>query len=304
MTSTLETAASRTSGSQRQDVTARVRRTLRRRGAGARYAVLVLGSLVMLTPFALMVSTSFNSSARYSIPFPPEVWPTHPSTEAYEYTLRSLDVLRLYGNTALVAGVDIVLSLIAAFLSGYALSKVRPPGSKIFLAVLLATMMIPGEATLIPNFLTFSQMGLLDSYWPLWLPSMAYPFGTFLVKQYLDSLPAEMRDAARVDGANDWRILWSVYLPLCKGLTATLVILQFLANWNSYLWPLIIINSPEKYTIQLGIASFSTSLGAQSYSSPSINMAATVLSLIPVLAVYLIFQRHIIQNVANSSIKG
>ncbi|WP_427885549.1 carbohydrate ABC transporter permease [Kribbella sp. GL6] len=268
------------------------------------YVVLAIGGLVMIAPFLFMLSTSFNADARDSIPFPPQLWPAHPSTDAYDFTVGSLDIWRLYGNTLLVAGVDIVLSVGAAFLSGYALSKIRPPGSRIFLAVLLATMMIPGEATLIPNFLTFSRLHLLDTYWPLWLPSMAYPFGTFLVKQYLDALPTEMREAARVDGASDWRILRSVYLPLCKGLAATLVILQFLANWNSYLWPLIVINSPEKFTIQLGIASFASSTGAQSYSSPSINMAATVLSLIPVLAVYLIFQRHIIQNVANASVKG
>lgn len=286
----------------------RRRATVALRGVTTRRAlsvtVLAIGGLIMIAPFVFMISTSFNAEARESIPFPPRIVPRHTSAESYAYVLRSMDVWRLYANTILVAVVDILLSLTAAMLSGYALSKVRPPGSRVFLAVLLATMMIPGEATLIPNFLTFLHLGMLDTYWPLWLPSMAYPFGTFLVKQYLDAIPDEMRAAARVDGANEWRILWSVYLPLCKGLIATLVILQFLANWNSYLWPLIVINSPQKFTIQLGIASFATNTGAQSYSSPSINMAATVMSLIPVLVVYLIFQRHIIQNVASASLKG
>lgn len=279
----------------------------RRRNVGVNLTslvVLVVVAVIMLTPFVFMLSTSVNAAANTTIPFPPQIIPRKFSLGAYSYTFDNLNVLRLYANTILVAGVDIILSLCSAMLAGYALAKIRPAGSKIFLAVLLVTMMIPSEATLIPNFLTFNRLRLLDTYWALWLPSMAYPFGVFLVRQYMYALPTAMRDAARLDGANDWQILLRVYLPLSKGLIATLVILQFLGNWNAYLWPLIVINSPQKYTIQLGLASFSQVIGAQSYSSPSINMAATVLSLVPILIVYLVFQRHIVTNVAASSVKG
>ncbi|ACQ79771.1 binding-protein-dependent transport systems inner membrane component [Beutenbergia cavernae DSM 12333] len=266
--------------------------------------VLTIGALAVLLPFVFMISTSFNGQARLSVPFPPQIIPEDFSTEAYRIATLGIDVWRLYGNTLLVAVVEIVLSLGSALLAGYALSKIRPRGSKVILVVALATMMIPLEATIIPNFMTFRWLGMLDTYWALWLPAIAYPFGAFLVKQYLDSVPDELREAARLDGAGELRILMRIYAPLAKGIIATLVILLFLATWNSYLWPLIVINDPTMYTIQLGLASFNQTIGSETYALPDVNLAATVLSLIPILAIYLFFQRYIVASVASAAVKG
>lgn len=266
--------------------------------------VLIVGAVVVLAPFIFMISTSFNGQARTSVPFPPQIIPQDFSLEAYEIATQGINVGRLYFNTFQVAIVEILFSLGSAVLSGYALSKIKPRGAQIVLLLALSTMMIPAEATIIPNFMTFQTANMLDTYWPLWLPALAYPFGTFLVKQYMDALPSELREAARVDGAGELRILFLIYLPLCKGVLAAITILLFLSTWNSYLWPLIVINDPTKFTIQLGIASFNQSLGDENYALPAVNMAATVLSLIPVLAIYLFFQRYIVQSLASSAIKG
>lgn len=266
--------------------------------------VLILGAAVVLLPFLFMISTSFNGQARLAVPFPPQVIPDDFSTEAYRIATTGIEVWRLYGNTFLVSVVEIVLSLASALLAGYSLSKIRPRGSRLILLLALTTMMIPVEATIIPNFLTFRWLGMLDTYWALWLPSIAFPFGTFLVKQYLDSVPDELREAARIDGASELRTLVMVYAPLAKGIIATLVILLFLASWNGYLWPLIVINDPQRYTIQLGLASFSQTVGEDTYALPDVNLAATVLSLLPILAIYLFFQRYIVASVASAAVKG
>lgn len=276
----------------------------RRAGWWVSAAVLLVGAAAILLPFVFMISTSLNGQARLSVPFPPQIIPEVPSTEAYQIATTGIDVWRLYANTFLVATVEIILSLGSALLAGYALSKIRPRGSNIILLLSLATMMIPVEATIIPNFLTFEWLGMLDTYWALWLPAIAFPFGTFLVKQYLDSVPNELRDAAHIDGAGELRTLILIYAPLCKGIIATLVILLFLNTWNGYLWPLIVITDPQKYTIQLGLAAFSQTIGEDTYALPDVNLAATVLSLVPVLAIYLIFQRYIVASVASAAVKG
>ena len=217
--------------------------------------------------------------------------PETPSLDAYQIAIEGMDLGRLYLNTFIVAVFEIVISLVSALLSGYALSKIRPRGSKIILFAILATMMIPAEATLVPNFMTFQRLGLIDTYLPFWIPALAYSFGTFFVKQYLDNLPSELREAAKLDGAGELRILFAVYLPLATPVLATCTILLFLGVWNSFLWPLVVINSPSLYTLQIGIAAFSQTVGGSQYLLPAVNMAATVLSLAPVLVVYLVLQR-------------
>jgi multiple sugar transport system permease protein len=285
-------------------VSAVSRRRSARLGWWVSAGVLVVIGVLMLAPFVFMISTSLNADARTAVPFPPQIIPHHVSFEAYRIAVQGINLGRLYLNTLLVEVVEIAFSLGSALLSGYALSKIKPRGTKVILLLSLSTMMIPSEMTIIPNFLTFERLHLLDTYWPIWLPAIAYPFGTFLVKQYLDALPGELREAARVEGAGELRILTLVYLPLCKGIVATLTILLFLSIWNNYLWPLIVINDPDRFTIQLGIASFNQSIGGQSYALPAINMATTLLSIIPVLAVYLFFQRYIVESVASSAVKG
>jgi multiple sugar transport system permease protein len=266
-------------------------------------ANLVIG-VVLMVPFVFMISTSFNGAARTTVPFPPQIIPAQPTTEAYTIAIQQISLWRLYVNTLEVEVVEIVLSLSSAVLAGYALSKIRPRGSRLILFAALATMMIPTEAVILPNFLTFEHLRLLNSYWPIWLPAISYPFGTFLTKQYLDSLPSELRDAARVDGASEIRTLITVYLPLCKAVLATMGILLFLAVWNDYLWPLIVLTDPQTFTVQLGVSEFNQSIDRTSYALPATNMAATALSIIPVTVLFLILQRYVTESGATWGLKG
>jgi multiple sugar transport system permease protein len=152
----------------------------------------------------------------------------------------------------------------------------------------------------------FNRLGLVNSYWAFYLPAISYAFGTFFAKQYMDTLPDTLREAAIIDGAGEFRAFFKIFLPLCGTLVATLTILQFLANWNNLLWPLVVLNDQNKYTIQIGLAMFKSSVGEVGVSGnpfPAITMAGTVISLIPVLLVYLFLQRYIIQSIALSGIK-
>ncbi len=266
--------------------------------------VLAVMGILILMPFIFMISTSFNADAKTTVPFPAQIIPHHPTTFAYEVAIKAISLWRLYANTLKVEVVALLLSLSSALLAGYALSKIRPRGSNVLLFIAIASMMIPVEGVVIPNFLTFNRLHLLNTYWPLWLPAISYPFGTFLTKQYLDGIPSELRDAARVDGAGEFRIFWTIYLPLCQGLLATLGILLFLAVWNEYLWPLIVLTRPSVFTIQLGISQFNQTIGRESYVLPATNMAATVLSIIPVAAVFLALQRYILGTGITWGLKG
>lgn len=265
---------------------------------------LVLGAVLMVVPFVFMFSTSLNANAWLQIPFPAQIVPPKLSLRAYTTAVAGMNLGRVYLNTILIAAVQIVVSLVSAFLSGYALSKIRPRGSRVILVLILTTMMIPVEASLIPNFLTFKAFGMLNTYLPFWIPALAYTFGTFFVKQYLDGLPDELREAAKLDGAGELRILFAIYTPLARPVLATCTILLFLNVWNSFLWPLVIINDPSLYTVQLSISTFATSIGGSQYTLPAVNMAATVLSVIPVLVLYLFLQRYVVESVASSAVKG
>jgi multiple sugar transport system permease protein len=278
----------------------------RRWRSGSVLAAVALGcgGVLMLMPFVFMISTSFNADARTVVPFPPQVIPHHPTAQAYSIAIGAMALWRLYGNTLEVEAVQLVLSLASALLAGYSLSKIRPRGSHVVLLAAVATTMIPVEAVVIPNFLTFDRLHLLNTYWPLWLPAINYTFGTFLTKQYLDGIPSELREAARVDGASELRIFAAIYLPLCSAVVATLAILLFLAVWNEYLWPLIVLTDPHTFTIQLGISQFNETIGTQSYALPATNMAATCLSIIPVAVVFLALQRYILGGASAWGLKG
>jgi multiple sugar transport system permease protein len=165
-------------------------------------------------------------------------------------------------------------------------------------------MMIPAEVTMTARFYLFHKMRLTNSYFAFWLPSFAYVFGTFFVKQYMDSIPDSLRESARLDGAGELRIALRIYLPLCGALIATLVELLFLGTWNDFMWPLIILLSPRKYTLQLGIAMFSMNQGSSSSAQlPAVRLAITFVSVIPILIVYLFLQRYIVESIALSGVK-
>ncbi|GIO31023.1 MULTISPECIES: carbohydrate ABC transporter permease [Paenibacillus] len=263
--------------------------------------VLTLGSFVMIVPFLWMLVTSFDWAARLHINFPPRLWPEEPSVKTFEAAFTSIKMFRYISNSVVVSAGVILISALSALLSGYALSKLRFKGANIVLLLALSTMMIPFEMTMIPQYLLFSKLGLVDNYLAFYLPALNYAFGTFLAKAFFDQLPTTLREAAILDGAKEVSVFGRVYLPLCTPIIATMVILLFLGVWNDMLWPLLILKKATKYTIQIGLAMFTYNNGID--KQPSIIMAATTVSLIPVVVVYLFLQRYIIESIALSGIK-
>lgn len=263
--------------------------------------VLFLGSFVMIVPFLWMLVTSFDWAARLHINFPPRLWPEEPSVKTFEAAFTSIKMFRYITNSIMVSAGVIIISALSALLSGYALSKLRFKGANIVLLLALSTMMIPFEMTMIPQYLLFSKLGLVDNYLAFYLPALNYAFGTFLAKAFFDQLPTTLREAAILDGAKEVSVFSRVYLPLCTPIIATMIILLFLGVWNDMLWPLLILKKATKYTIQIGLAMFTYNNGID--KQPSIIMAATTVSLIPVVVVYMFLQRYIIESIALSGIK-
>lgn len=265
-------------------------------------ALLCLAVLAVAYPFAWMISTVLNLDASFSIPNPFKLIPDNVGLDSLTATWKSVDVPRLYINSFVVTAGEIVFSVSSALLSGYALSKIRFAGAKIVLLVALSTMMMPPGAAVIPSFMLIQRLGLLDSYWALWLTAIPYVLGTFLCKQYFDSIPDSFREAAQIDGASELRIFWQIYVPLAMPVIATLTILKFLGTWNELLWPLLVLNDPDKYTIQVGMAVYLSLQGAG--LPPGLLMAAAFFTMLPVMVIYLFFQRLIIETVAQSGIRG
>jgi multiple sugar transport system permease protein len=265
------------------------------------FIILFVSSFVMIVPFLWMLVTSFDWAARLNITFPPKIWPEEPSIKTYRAAFTNIHMMRYILNSLIISSGVIIVSSISALLSGYALSKITFKGSSIVLVCALSTMMIPFEMTMIPQYMLFAKLNLIDSYWAFYLPALNYAFGTFMAKAFIDQLPSNFREAGIIDGAGEFSVFWKIYLPLCTPIIATMIILLFLGVWNEMLWPLLALRSADKYTIQLGLAMFTYNNGLN--QQPSIIMAATTVSLIPVLAVYLFLQRYIIESIASTGIK-
>ncbi|WJH37493.1 carbohydrate ABC transporter permease [Paenibacillus sp. CC-CFT747] len=265
------------------------------------FAVLVLGSVVMAIPFVWMFTTSLDWDAVANMPFPPRFWPLKPSLQTYHIAMLNVPLLKYIWNSLVVSFFVILISTVSACASGYALSKIKFRGSRLVLILALSTMMIPFEITMIPLYQLFNKLNLLNSYWAFYLPAITYGFGTFLAKQFMDQLPSSLREAAIVDGSGEFTIFTKIFIPLCGPMIATLVILHFLGVWNDFLWPLLVIQDADKYTVQIGMAMFKYNKGESDYVA--IVMAATMISLLPILVVYLFLQRYIIESIALTGIK-
>jgi multiple sugar transport system permease protein len=271
------------------------------------YLMLSLMGIIMAIPFIWMLVVSFDKTASVVIPFPPRLIPKEFSFYHYIHAALRLNLGRLYFNSFLVTGGVVLISISSSVLAGYSISKIKFKGWNIALFIFLATMMIPFEATMIPLFLLLQKMGFVNSYMAFYLTAFCYPFGIFLAKQFIDTLPDSMREAAVIDGAGEFKVFLKVYFPLCGTVVVTIAILRFLTTWNDLLWPLVILNDSKKYTIQIGLAMFKIGLGSANQSIyagyPGLTMAGNIFSIIPVLLIYLFFQRYIVQSIALSGLK-
>ena len=264
------------------------------------YVLLVGGLVLMVGPFLWMLLGSIKPQADF-LRTPPSILPSAATTDNYARLFDQLDFPRFFFNSSVIALAVTVGNLVFCPMLGYALAKLRWRGKRVIMGVVLATLMVPAGITLIPNFILMSNLGFVNSYPGLILPFLAGPFGVFLMRQFMFSIPNELLEAARIDGGNEFRIFWTVVLPISTPVLATLGILTFLGNWNSFLYPLVMAQEPQMYTLPVALATFAT---GQYQADHGMLMAGSVILVVPVLIVFVLFQRWITEGIATTGLKG
>lgn len=267
---------------------------------GLSYGVLAVITFVLLFPLLYAVSGSLMSASEISS-FPPPLLPSRPNVQNFADVLTALPLARQYLNSAIVAICVMLGQLFTATLSAYAFAFLRFPFRNVVFAVFLATMMIPWEAVIIPNYLFMADNNLVNTYPAFILPFLAAGFGTFLLRQFFLTFPRDLFEAAKVDGCGHLRFLWSILIPLSKPALATLAIYAFLSAWNQYFWPLLMTKSDAMATLQIGIKRLQD---VEAATAPNFILAGTVLALIPTLILIYVFQRQIVRGLTSGALRG
>jgi ABC-type glycerol-3-phosphate transport system permease component len=263
------------------------------------YAVLVLAGLAFFLPFYWTIVSSFRPTAQfYQLPIP--LVPNPPSLENFETLFARSQFVRGMLNSAFLAIVAVVLQVWFCALAGYTFAKLRFRGREPLFIGILATMMIPLGVGLIPNFIIMARIGWVDTYQALIVPGIANAFGIFWMRQYCLSLPDELLDAARVDGAGEFGIFSRIVLPVIRPALASLAIFVFLSTWNDFLAPLVFLRSEDKFTVQLWLSIVSRQLNV---NQPAIAMAGSLLASIPIIILFAALQRHFIAGLTAGSVK-
>jgi ABC-type glycerol-3-phosphate transport system permease component len=280
---------------------ARPRRRVRRLGNNRAsnaigHMLMAVLSIFCLFPVYWMIVTSFRPANAI---FETSLLPTSGSLENYIYALNAIPIAQMLGNTLLVSVVVTIIQLATGLLAAYAFARWRFPFDKVIYALVALTWLVPFQVVMIPNYLIVARLGLLDSIVALILPNFASALAVMLLYQTMRSFPREVIEAARMDGARSWRILWDVLTPNLRGILASLAILIFISTRNEYFWPLLLTRSAENSVIQIGIQMFMTSEGTQ--WGPL--MAASTMASLPILAIYIVLQRQVIQSFMKSGIR-
>jgi multiple sugar transport system permease protein len=261
--------------------------------------LLIGGTLVALFPLLWMLSVSFMAPGEASA-LPPPLLPKHPGWANYRELFVRAGMGRYLLNSVLVAGAITALSLVFNLMAGYAFAKLRFAGRERLFQALLGALVIPAQVAMLPLFLLLKYLGLVNSYAGVVVPALATVFGIFLVRQYARGIPDELLEAARIDGAGEWRIFAQIVLPLLKPIIVTLAIFSFLAAWNDFMWPLIVLTGQEHYTLPIGLAS----LAREHAQDSELMMAGSVVTVLPVLLLFLALQRYYLQGLLLGSVKG
>jgi len=273
-----------------------------RRAAGTTVLYIVLGilALIIILPLIWMLITSFKTDA--DAVRNPYGWPSPFSTEAYTRLLTSgqQPIFLWLWNSFAAAAVQTILILVTASMGAYALARMDFAGKRIIFGVIISTLLVPPVVFLIPNYLIVQNLGWLDTILAITVPGAAGAFGIFFLRQFFVALPVEIEEAARVDGAGEFRIFLQVVLPLARPALATLAVLSFLNNWNDFLWPVYVLLSPENMTLQPGLAM----LQGAYRTHFAIVMAGAVIASVPVLILFGIAQKQIVESVAGAAVKG
>jgi multiple sugar transport system permease protein len=261
--------------------------------------VLTVAALLVIAPIWWALSTSLRTPAT-SYNEPPHWIPTNPDWSNYRAVFQQVPMWQFIGNSVFVTGLIVVGQIITSTMSGYAFAMVRFRGRGPLFAVILATMMVPLQTTIIPVFLLIKYLGLVDSRFSLVLPAIGSAFGTFLMRQYFLQMPHELGEAARVDGASHFQVFYRIYAPMALAPMATLAVLTFSAYWNEFFRPLIFLSSGNKFTLPLGLVSLQGNLGT---GSVSVVLAGVIIALIPCIAVFVAAQRYFVEGIVAGSFR-
>ena len=272
----------------------------RRGGAWPVYLVLSIGLVFLVGPFLWMVASSVKTSVELHH-VPPTWIPQTFTLDNYVTILAKLDFPQYFFNSLIVSAFVVGSNLLFCSMIGYALAKLRFPGKRPIFLLVLGTIMVPQTVYLVPLFVLMSNLGLVNSYPGLILPFAAQAVGVFLMRQFMQGIPDELLEAARIDGAAEFRIFAQVVMPLCGAPLATLSILIFLGSWNNFLWPLIIATSDHMYTLPVAVGTFAIGQHATDYG---LLMAGSAVLIAPVLVVFLLLQRFMQQGIATTGLKG
>ena len=263
------------------------------------YGLLAVGLLLALAPLLWMVAASLMPPGEANS-YPPRLWPSAVTFEHYTALFTRLDLARYLLNSTLLAGAVTAISLSINSMAGYAFAKFRFRGRDRLFRGLLAALVIPGQVAMLPLFLLLKQFGLINTYGGVIVPGMASIFGIFLIRQYLLAIPDSLLDAARMDGASEFRIYWSLILPLCRPILVTLAIFTFLGAWNDFMWPLIVLTDSSMYTLPVALAN----LLGEHVQDTELMMAGSVLTVLPVMLLFVALQKYYIAGIMLGGIKG
>lgn len=264
------------------------------------YAILSVGAFTMLVPFFWMLTTSFKEPAGI-FRMPPQWIPDPFTLENYTKIWHKTDLARGFVNSMYISVISTAGEILASTLAGYAFARIRFRGRNALFAMLLSTMMIPGVVTMIPSFTLFKYLGWIDSWNPLIVPLLlGSPFAIFLCRQFFATLPQDLADAGKVDGANQFQIFWRIFLPQARPIIATLAVLGFIARWNDYLGPLIYVRTASRYPIALMLTTLNTMYEKQW----TLLMAGSMIALLPIIILFVALQRYFVESIALTGIKG
>ncbi|MFC1959808.1 carbohydrate ABC transporter permease [Chloroflexota bacterium] len=270
--------------------------------SGLVYAILIAGCLITLVPFVWTIMASFKTHAEIIDAANQSFFPRAFTTANYQtiFNEEDLPLGRFYFNSAFIALMNVAINLFTSSLLGYVFAKFTFKGKRLLFGFILATMMVPFQVTMIPSYLLLVGFDLTNNLWGLILPGAFNAFGVFLMRQFAQSIPDQLLDAARIDGASEWRIFYSIALPQLGPALATFGLLTFMGNWNSYLWPLIVLKSQELRTLPIIL----TWYNSRYTSNVGMQMAASVLIVMPILLVYFVLQKWIVRGFTLSGFKG
>lgn len=265
------------------------------------YQGLILGAGIMILPFYWMVITSFKSGGE-AMAYPPTWWPEEFHWRNYLEAWQKPEVGfgRYYWVSTYTTVVMTLGTLATSVLAGYAFARMRFPGRGLFFYLVLATMMVPGQVLIIPNFIILARLQWLDTYKALVVPWLASVFSIFLLRQFFMTVPNDLWDAAQIDGSGRWRFLWLVMVPLSKPILITSGLFAAITNWNSLLWPLVVTSRPEMRTLMVGLQVFTNDAGSDFH----LLMAASTFSILPMVLIFFFLQRFFIEGIARSGLRS